>query len=164
MITVRTDMWPVLVAFAFDELTIDDVDKLKGIMTKVHARGQRFGQLYDARRVKVPSAGVRKALGDLAKHFETETRDNIIRNAVMIDSKILAGALTAVQWMSDNTLPLRYFSTAMESLEWVTHAASDEDVSFPADVVHFCGQLDGSYKAKGDLSRYRRDLLNFGER
>jgi hypothetical protein len=111
---------PIALLRMSGDVTTDDVAKMRVFYQGWHARKQRFATIVDSRTVSPPGSAIRRALSELTNDFEELRKLNTVAVAVVLDSKILIGALTAIRWfINDKQGELRYFPTAQEALEWL---------------------------------------------
>ena len=108
--------FPVVVQAIMGTCGLVDVDGLARLSAAAHARGQRFAIISDTRAASVPDAATRRALADLAARFRGE-QHHLIANILILDSAILAGALTAVRWFIDPDNMPRVVRSARDAVD-----------------------------------------------
>ena len=145
MISTCASHLPVAVVAAWDDLTLDDVEAMRKFYSRCHATGLRFISVVDARRCNAPAAPIRRALADMTNAFEPEVRGRSIGTAVILDSAVLIGVLTALRWfIKGNSGELRYFPSAREAVVWAEAQLKAEHLSVPVAGRALVTRLDGA--------------------
>lgn len=86
----------------------------KAFLTAIGS-GRRIVHIVDARRVNVPNAQLRR-------HWATRiqqsvgTLETMLGNFVVIDSPVLRGVLTAIDWLCNEARRIEYFSTLSDAV------------------------------------------------
>ena len=142
MIAHSTRFDQLLVTLIWGEVTLDDVESLRLASAAMHAKNQRWAMLVDARNAQAPSSKVRRALADMSNTFQDETKRNSICVAVVFESSILIGVLTAVRWFLKTDVELRYFKTPTEAMVWVDEKCKAENLRLNAGAMSFMKKLD----------------------
>lgn len=88
-------------------------------MSRFVSRGVPYVTLTDARAVPAPSARQRRMASDVIAREEARTKRFVVANAVVVDSALLRGALTAVHWVAPPPVPLDSFATPQLAYAWL---------------------------------------------
>jgi hypothetical protein len=85
------------------------------ILRHRYSLGQPVVYITDSRGMHVPSATVRKYWADIMRENEA-MMNAMLGNLVVLDSPIMRGALTAIEWLTTLTRRIHYVAT-MEQAE-----------------------------------------------
>jgi hypothetical protein len=129
-------------AAEWDDLTLDDIEAMRRHYTELHERGKRFAIFVDARRANVPSAPMRRALAEMSNTFEAQSKKNAVCTAVVLNSPIMVGVLTAVQWFLKSEMELKYFARAVDAVSFIATKFAAEGIVMPEGAVRFAKKLD----------------------
>lgn len=82
-----------------------------------YRRSHRLPVVYitDSRAMHVPSATVRKYWADIMNENEA-IMNAMLGNFVVLDSAIMRGALTAIEWLTTSTRRIRYVASLEEAV------------------------------------------------
>lgn len=111
--------FPLVVTAIRNDLTSQDVDALQRFFQQVHAREQRFLNLVDGRTAQRPNSLLRSRLAEVTKGFLEDTRRLQAANAVVLDTKVETGVMTALRWLVPAPVPERYFTRPLAALDWL---------------------------------------------
>jgi hypothetical protein len=87
--------------------------------------GKRAFFVHDLRHVQRMDASRRRRFVEWAKLHSPTARELIIGYAVLIDSKIMAGVVTAVLWFMRPPCPMKVFSNPAEAEAWLFSLESE---------------------------------------
>jgi len=146
MIRISTEHYPLVVVELSGEVTMEDVETQRQAYAELHARAQRFALLIEARRVKLPSSPIRRALGELSHEYGEASKRDCIVVSTIIGSKIIAGALQAIRWFVKGDVELVYNASAVEAFEYAHAKAAKEGVTLPGAEV--ARALDDKHSAQ----------------
>lgn len=73
------------------------------------------GYITDSRGMHVPSATVRKYWAEIMNEREA-VMNAMLCNVVVMDSSIMRGALTAIEWLTTSTRRIRYVASLEEAV------------------------------------------------
>ena len=135
--------FPLVVSFAWDAIFLSDVAYLDEAYRTLHARGEVFCQVIEVCGSKVPGPDVRKALGDLTQRFEPDTEKHLLGNAVVLDSRLAAGALTAIQWVSGQKQRIHYASSMAHAIAHVLNENGDR-LTVPPAGLDYVAKIDAA--------------------
>jgi hypothetical protein len=144
VIVATSAHFPVSMAAEWDDLTRDDIEAMRRNYTELHARGQRFAIFVDARRANVPSAPMRRALADMSNTFEAQSKKNAVCTAVVLNSPIMIGVLTAVQWFLKSEMELKYFARSVDAVAFIGEKLRAEGIAMPESAMRFAKKLDAA--------------------
>jgi L-amino acid N-acyltransferase YncA len=97
----------------------EDIQEVFGYYHDLVDRKIRYFSITDARGAsEVPSAQTRKAIGQAAAKLEARSEGYALGTAVVIESRVIRGALTAIQWVAQPRHPMRYCGTMQEAVDY----------------------------------------------
>lgn len=122
MVTSTFDHWPVLVFTISGEVSAADVDAIIATTTDAFARRGKHVNIFDCRRVIArPDALIRQKMAK----FTNDSRDNskawTLGTAIIVESAILRGVLTAIHWVAPPSVPVEAVGTFEQAID---HARS----------------------------------------
>jgi hypothetical protein len=144
MIATTDVHFPVSMAAEWGDLTLDDIEVMRGHYAELHTRGKRFAIFVDARRANVPSAPMRRALAEMSNTFEADSKKNAVCTAVVLNSQIMVGVLTAVQWFLRSEMELKYFARAVDALAFIGEKFRAERLAMPEGAMRLAKKLDAA--------------------
>lgn len=100
----------------------DDVRALLAAADALFASRQRFVHVIDTRPIESPANAVqRKILGDWFRGVrETNANAGVVATAIVVNSTIVRGAITAVLWLTSSaTEKTEAFSDLDSALRWL---------------------------------------------
>lgn len=154
MVRIHTDLFPFVIAVVAGNLEDSDFEYMYEQYRAIHARDQRFYLAQETRRVRLPNALQRRQLGELNAHFAPDIEKRVVQIGVIVASKVFAGAIRAIYWLSREAKPTYYASTAVECWDNAERLCRDEGLVLPAPGRAFAEGLDAEYQAGGDFSKY----------
>ena len=86
-------------------------------LANIVAEGKEMVLLTDTTHAGVPSAQVRKCIGDLQTALEPRLRPLAIGNVVVVQSSLIRGVLTALKWLVPSLEEVTYAGTLEEGLQ-----------------------------------------------
>lgn len=117
--------WPVVrvgIQDGSDDRYLWILEKFETLFT----RGQRYVVLIDATELSsIPSAATRHALAKWQQRHDAETRQWCVGAAIVIASRLVRGALTALEWVQRPSTQHSYPASRREALNWCI-ARADE--------------------------------------
>lgn len=132
MIRLDETLPPLLIVKLEGKLTMDDVAVQRDSYQRRHERAEAFGLIVDSRAVELPTAEIRSALANLSNDFGDATKRDCIGVAVVVDSKLAVGALTAIKWFIRSPVDLTYHTSAALALAHLIELGQSRGVRFPA--------------------------------
>ena len=92
----------------------------------------KFITLSDARLAKRPDATVRKTIAELSDEAPAALHERHLPSVLVLESAIVRGALTAIQWMSRNEFKTLSAPTMAAGFERVLASLAAERISIPS--------------------------------
>jgi hypothetical protein len=96
-----------------------DQDSFYEEFHRFRVKGKRALFVHDLRDVQRMDARRRRRFVEWAKLHSPTARELIIGYAVLIDSKIMAGVVTAVLWFMRPPCPMKVFSNPSDAEAWL---------------------------------------------
>lgn len=119
-IEFETRYFPLILVTLGEELTDDDYKRLFDQWEMVLGRKEKFAALTDARRVKERAPPKQRALiAEWTKQIEPRVVAYSVGHATVIESGIIRGALTAIEWLHKPKVPSAYCPTLQEGVDYV---------------------------------------------
>jgi len=119
-IAVDFSHWP-LVVMTPPPNALSDADfmaYIKWMEQYVTRAGVKYAVVNDARRAAPITAAHRKLLSDYMTRVRPITRIYCVGMAMVFDSAVMRGIMTAILWMTDPDYPTRVFATPAEAIAW----------------------------------------------
>jgi hypothetical protein len=113
--------WPLLVIPSpgpRDPSTIDQ-DSFYAEWDRFRDNGKRAFFIHDLRNVQRMDADRRRRFVNYAKLHSPTARELIVGYAVLVNSKLMAGVVTAVLWLMRPPCPMKVFSTQADAEAWL---------------------------------------------
>jgi hypothetical protein len=86
---------------------------------RLFARRQKYVLLIDTTALStIPSAATRHAIGKWQKAHEEETKTWCVGSAILVSSRLVRGAMTAMNWVNEPVIPQHYPATRREASAW----------------------------------------------
>lgn len=105
------EMLPISLLITRRTLTAEDVPGIFDYYRSLCRRGIRFVAVSDVRAsLSMPDAKTRLRFAEESIRFEADARTWSLGAIVVVDSPLIRGALTAIEWLSRPPRPTRYFS------------------------------------------------------
>lgn len=123
------------------EVTDADVDQIRVFYEGVHAHKKPFLHIVDARTASRPDSLVRTRLNDLTKSMLPDTKQFQVANAIVLDSRMTAGVMTALRWAVPPPVPEKYFGNIDEAMAWVDEHARRKGLLISADARTYVARL-----------------------
>lgn len=137
--------FPLVLHRARGQLTDADVDEMRRFYDGIHARKQPFVHLVDARRAQRPDSLVRTKLNEITAALLADTKQWQVANAIVLDSRLTAGVITALRWAVPAPVPEKYFGSVAEAMTWIEEHARAKGLPISA-------------AARGYVERLAKDL------
>lgn len=133
-LTLTTEYWPILVTRLRDGATDADYARyFRDFPQAAFSSGERFASLVDASTLtEPPSAAQRKAIADWQK---TEVTRGVVYNvgiAMVLTSRVVRGALTALHWLFPPPVQTVSVATFDEGYSWCVDALERDGVVLPS--------------------------------
>ena len=113
------DMLPISLLVTRRTLTADDVPAVYDYYRSLCRRRIRFVAVSDVRASQsMPCAKTRQRFAEEAARFATDAATWSLGAIVVVDSPLIRGAMTAIEWLYRPARPTRYFSDFNEAIAW----------------------------------------------
>jgi hypothetical protein len=97
------------------------------------ARRERYVLMIDSTALStIPSAPTRHTIGKWQKEHEEDTRKSCVGSAIVISSRLVRGALTAMEWVQRPVIKHHYPATRREALDWCIATVEEAGLTFSA--------------------------------
>lgn len=107
-IQLHTDLWPIVRCILQGELTDADYEELFQSFERLWQRREQFFLIIDIRQSANSTPRRRQLIGDWMKENRALIQRYSLGSAVIVDSAILRGALTAINWIAQPETPSDY--------------------------------------------------------
>ncbi|MCA9633418.1 MAG: hypothetical protein KC766_37470 [Myxococcales bacterium] len=111
--------WPILRVIFDVSLTPEEVDEYLARCAEMLARRERMALLIDARKAEIPDAKTRARFVDFFETQRPRTRRYIAGMAVVLQTAMGRGVVTAITWIESPTFPVKSFEHASEARMWL---------------------------------------------
>lgn len=89
------------------------------VLGDIARRGERYTLLIDGRHARPLGARQRKLLADAALPTAAAAARNCAGSAIVVSNAVLAGIVTALQWIKPSGYPERAFSSFEDAEAWL---------------------------------------------
>lgn len=114
---VDTTFWPVVRCTPRGDMTDADYQTLFREFQKLWDKGDKFFVITDTRHSSNASAKQRQLIGDWMKANSASIRRTSLGSVVIVESAIVRGALTAINWIAQPDLQNDYVKSWEQALE-----------------------------------------------
>lgn len=111
--------WPILRVTFDGSLTPSEVDAYLSHCAGLLGRREHMGLLIDARKADIPDAKTRARFVEFFDVQRPRTRRYIAGMAVVLNTAMGRGVLTALTWMESPAFPVKSFEHASEARLWL---------------------------------------------
>lgn len=146
MLRICDETFPFVFAVVSGDITDADIDEMARRYAALHQRKQRFYLVQEVRQVKIPSAAMRKRLADLNTEFGERIAKNIVGIGIIVPSRVVSAAMTAIYWVSKEAAPTRFFPSAAAMAEHARQACAKERLQLPPALETVAGSLDAAWQ------------------
>lgn len=151
MLRLCDDSFPFVFAVVSGDITDADVDEMYRRYEVLHLRQQRFYLAQEVRQVKIPSAAMRKRLAELNTEFGERIAKNIIGIGIVVPSRVVSAAMTAIYWVSKEAAPTRIFPSATAMADHARKACAAENLHLPPVLETMATTLDTAWREGRNL-------------
>jgi hypothetical protein len=100
---------------------------------QLFTRRQRYVFLLDTTELTtIPTGSMRHLIGKWQKAHEEETKTWCVGTTIYISSRLVRGALTAINWLHEPVLKQHYPTTRREALDWCIATADEAGLTLSA--------------------------------
>ncbi len=119
-IEVDESRWPlVVIRWPRGPVTDADVEALIALSLGHLARRERFASLHDGVRATGLDGRQRRRMADHVNAYRKPLGEWHVAAAIVVDSAIVRGIVTAINWLSPPPFPQRQFATRAEAEAWL---------------------------------------------
>lgn len=119
---METDLsrWPIVIMTAPSRPMSDQdfKDYLAWVEKHITCRGEAYALVNDARHAPAPTAAQRKLVADQMERLRPFTRRHCAGNAMVFDSTLMRGIMTAIFWTTKPDYPTKVCATVNEAITW----------------------------------------------
>jgi hypothetical protein len=134
MVRATDATWPFVCMQSKGRVTKEELTAIRPLFDRVFARPDKQIIVSDA-RFAAHDAAQRKLWSDWSnEHMDIATRTTAA-TIVVLDSVILRGALTALNWITPPRVPQHITASPQEAAQVARKAATEHGLSFRAEVV-----------------------------
>ena len=127
--------FPLVITDLPEHPTADDFTSLLARHADILARQERYVTITDLSRIRaVPGADQRRVIAEWNRTHDEAMRRYNIGSALVVRSKLVRGALTALSWLSPNPTPWVNVATRAEALQWSITMLQRNGLTVPASV------------------------------
>ena len=131
-----TEHWPIVVVALGETTTDDEHAAIFRRWEAVFARCERFVGITDTRHVRdVGSAKQRARIAEWTRSVEGVVAQYSLGHAVIINSALVRGALTAIGWIHRSPVPERYVGTVLEAWDYCLGNLRAAGIAVPPSVA-----------------------------
>ena len=141
MFAAEARFFPLIIHTIRDPVSAADVDLMRVFYRELHTRKQPYLHLVDARTTSRPEATVRAKLAEFTKEMLPASALYQVCNAIVLDSRVAAGVMTALRWAVPAPAPEKYLSSFPSALQWVDEHARARGLLISAEARAFVGAL-----------------------
>ncbi len=117
----------VVVIVAREALNIADANVMMELFHTAYSSGAPYAVLLDARGLSVPPPDVRRRLSESPGKEDEISTDRGQHIVVVIDSPVLRGAMTAIQWFLPKSVRLQTAKTAADGVKALASVGHPKD-------------------------------------
>lgn len=115
----REDLLPISLLNTRDTLQASDVDGIFAHYRTLCERRIRFVSISDVRAAtRLPDAATCRRFGEAADQMNAELRTWSLGGGIVIESALIRGALSAIEWLYHPRSPTTYFYDLHGALSW----------------------------------------------
>jgi hypothetical protein len=111
--------WPIVVIRYPHVIDAEDWDKHMETVTGYVLRDRPWGMINDSRSSGGPTSKQRQGIIRMYDAHDALIRKNWRATAIITDSKVIVGVITALTWLRPPSHPFRPFSDYAEGARWV---------------------------------------------
>lgn len=132
------DMLPISLLVTRRTLTADDVPGVFEYYRSLCRRKIRFVAVSDVRAsLAMPDAKTRQRFAEEAARFATDAATWSLGAIVVVDSPLIRGAMTAIEWLYRPARPTRYFTDFNEAITLAVALLEARGVALTPNIRRF---------------------------
>ncbi|HSC87827.1 MAG TPA: hypothetical protein VLC09_11175 [Polyangiaceae bacterium] len=125
-IAIDLTLWPIVRTTPQGRLSDDDWEQMFREFERLWRRGERFMTITDTRFSNNPTSKQRQRIGQWIRDNNDSARHCTIGAITIVESVIVRGALTVIDWLAQPNYPMEYVRTwaqaASCSVRWLEEA------------------------------------------
>lgn len=126
---VQTDLWPFVVSKLPSRIDEAELERFMAIHDGLLARHELYVTLTDCTGItEIPSATVRKRIGDWNKRIEADIRRFNVATAIVLSNTLVRGALTALHWLAPPPQPTELVARPYDGARYLLTQLEKHDV------------------------------------
>ena len=114
--------WPVIKVTPPTNVSNEDIIKILEEFVEfisVEKKGERYGVVQDLRNTKGITSQQRKLITDNINGMKDYAAQYCVGSAMVFDSPVLRGMLTAIFWITKPPYPTQVFKTIEDAEDWI---------------------------------------------
>ncbi len=119
---IATDLahWPIVIMTAPARALSDLEFKayLAWVEKYVTCHGETYAIVNDVRYAPAPSAAQRRLVAEQMERLKLVTKRHCAGNAMVFQSQLMRGIMTAIFWMAQPDYPTKVFATVDQAIAW----------------------------------------------
>ena len=119
MIRIDDSAFPLVVVTHPTTWTDDEWERYLTQMRSYPSRRERYVTLTDARGAGTPTAAQRRRAAEVMAEDQALSKRFNVANALVYDSALLRGMITAITWITPPPVPMQSFATPEPALRWL---------------------------------------------
>lgn len=140
----REDLLPISLLNTRETLQAADVDGIFAHYRGLCRQSMRFVAISDVRAAtKLPDAATCRRFGEAADQLQEELNAWSLGGAVVIESALIRGALTAIEWIYHPRRPMAYFYDLNGAVTWAIQKLETGGVPISPAIREFARQHAG---------------------
>lgn len=136
-ICIDESCWPLVIVRYPKRIDDADFEAHLARVTRFVRRAEPWGMLNDSRGAGHPSAKQRKDIVRMYEENEAAVRAHWRGTAVIFDSRVIVGVITAMTWLKAPIHPFQCFTDYDEGLRWVAARLPAGAVQLPRRASSF---------------------------
>lgn len=134
----REDLLPISLLDTRETLQAADVDGIFSHYRELCRRQVRFVAISDVRAAThLPDAATCRRFGEAADQFAKELDRWSLGGAIVIESALIRGALTAIEWIYHPRRPTTYFYDLDGAVTWAVHKLESNGIAISPAIREF---------------------------
>lgn len=137
----REDLLPICLLSTRETLQAADVDGIFAHYRELCRREVRFVSISDVRAAtKLPDAATCRRFGEAADQLSGELNVWSLGGAIVLESALIRGALSAIEWIYHPGRPMTYFHDLQGAVTWAIQKLETGGVPISRAIREFAGQ------------------------
>jgi hypothetical protein len=134
----REDLLPISLLLTSETLQAADVEGIFAYYRSLCERRLRFVAISDVRAaIKLPDAATCLRFGEEANHLAEQLDMWSLGGAVVLESALIRGALSAIEWLYHPRRPTTYFHNMHGAVTWAIRKLEAAGTPIPPAIYDF---------------------------